>query len=200
MARAHAGEPVRKAEVAALERPREVAARERAVLDRLRDALARRNVDARRFAHEQDPRLADGFVRLEAPLGELFDAVARDVEAFVGETPREPCAEVVPGLARRALAPFRRTNGAVANDAIDTSAHQLAAVDERREVPGISVEIAGREVEVDGVPWQIAGDHLGVELDGLRAQAAARKPRATPDRPRHPIGADDRTRLEHRVG
>ena len=70
------GAPVAKVERVALEGAREVRPGERAVLDRLADAFAGRDVDARGLADEQDPRPRDRGTGLEASLGELLESVA----------------------------------------------------------------------------------------------------------------------------
>ena len=65
----HAGKRGER-EVVRQERPREERARDRAILDRLRDALAERRIDARGLAHEEHAWPREGLVQGEASFGE----------------------------------------------------------------------------------------------------------------------------------
>src|SRR5262249_42447979 len=66
--------------------------------------------------------------------------------------------------------------------------------DERRKVPRVAVEIARAKVEHDRVARLVVGEILGVELDHLRAQLAARKARRPARDATDAIRADDRAR------
>src|SRR3954468_12439357 len=90
--------PVAELEIVIGDRPRQVAAGDGAVLDRLADALTGRDVDPGGLADQEQARPGDLGAGLEAALGELLDPVAGDVESASGEVGGQPATRLAPTI------------------------------------------------------------------------------------------------------
>src|SRR5205823_1065600 len=107
--------------------------------------------DAGGFAYEEHARRGARRRGGETVLGVALELVAPDVEALPREALLERCDDV---------------DGAIVElQVIDTAADHGFAVDDGREVPGVTREGSVLHVEVEDVARQIPGHVLRVELD-----------------------------------